>query len=98
MSEKRVNARLKIRRDVFQRWEQFNPVLLKGEAAYVTDLNELRIGDGVNRFTDLPALTGNYNIDLHINNADIHFTFEEVEEIVNTKIGKSDTIDLGFFF
>lgn len=34
-------------------WEEYNPVLQAGEIAYDSTLGEIKVGDGVHRFTDL---------------------------------------------
>lgn len=47
--------RIQQRRDTKARWEQFNPVLLEGEAGYVLDdVNRYKIGDGIHAWNDLP--------------------------------------------
>lgn len=43
------------RRDTAARWAQYNPILLEGEAGYVTDNpNQYKIGNGRDRWNDLP--------------------------------------------
>ncbi len=46
---------LMIRRDLIKAWEQNNPILKKYEPALETDTRRIRIGDGVNKFMDLPC-------------------------------------------
>ena len=47
--------RIQFRRDTAARWAQYNPILLEGEAGYVTDNpNQYKIGDGVHAWNDLP--------------------------------------------
>ncbi len=45
---------LMIRRDLIKLWKQNNPILAKDEPALETDTRNLRIGDGVHPFMDLP--------------------------------------------
>ena len=43
------------RRDTAARWAQYNPILMEGEAGYVTDNpNQYKIGNGVSAWNDLP--------------------------------------------
>jgi hypothetical protein len=46
--------RIQIRRDTLGNWATNNPVLLQGEMGYVTDTNQVKFGDGVNPWNDLP--------------------------------------------
>lgn len=42
------------RSDIEANWELYNPVLLKGEIAFSADIYNLKIGDGVTAWRDLP--------------------------------------------
>ncbi|MEP5630373.1 MAG: hypothetical protein ABJP79_00675 [Tateyamaria sp.] len=48
--------KIQVRRDVAENWQSVNPVLCHGELAFSTDTKELRIGDGVSPWVDLPNL------------------------------------------
>lgn len=47
---------IQIRRDTLADWNSNNPVLQNGEIAFVMDQNKIKIGDGVNTFSNLPYL------------------------------------------
>ena len=53
-----TDARLQLRRDTAANWTSNNPTLLNGEAGFITDTNELRIGDGSTAFNSLAGITG----------------------------------------
>jgi hypothetical protein len=42
------------RSDIEANWKLYNPILLKGEIAFSTDIYNLKIGDGVTAWRDLP--------------------------------------------
>ena len=42
------------RSDTEANWQLYNPILLKGEVAFSTDIYNLKIGDGITAWTDLP--------------------------------------------
>lgn len=54
-----TNLGFSIRQNTHAGWALDNPVLALGEPGYSTDLNEIKIGDGVKRWLDLPYNTGN---------------------------------------
>jgi hypothetical protein len=41
--------------DTTERWAEHDPVLADREAGWDTDLDILKIGDGVHRWSELPA-------------------------------------------
>jgi len=47
---------IKIRRDIEANWQSVNPFLCHGELAFSTDTKELKIGDGVSTWSELPNL------------------------------------------
>ena len=49
-----ILASVQVRRDNKANWEAVNPILLDGEAAYEKDTDMFKIGDGVNKYKDLP--------------------------------------------
>lgn len=53
----RINIRFRLRRDKSDNWEENDPVLEAGEPGYELDTHLLRIGNGVNRFSELPAIS-----------------------------------------
>lgn len=44
------------RTDLKERWEASNPILLKGELGIEIDTNQMKIGDGVSKWTSLPYI------------------------------------------
>ena len=42
------------RNDIEANWRLYNPVLLEGEVAFSTDVYNIKIGDGVSKWSDLP--------------------------------------------
>lgn len=45
---KKINGlRIKLRTDTEERWKESNPILLKGEFAYISDKKQFMIGDGI---------------------------------------------------
>lgn len=52
-----LNSRIQLRRDTYENWIQYNPILLSGElgcAVYQDGTTEIRIGDGKSHFINLP--------------------------------------------
>ena len=47
-------VRLCQRNDIEANWLKYNPILLKGEVAFSIDIYNLKIGDGVTAWKDLP--------------------------------------------
>lgn len=54
-------ARIKLRRDTEANWIAANPVLDLGEPGYVTDTEQLKIGNGVNDWNTLPYFFGGFD-------------------------------------
>jgi collagen type VII alpha len=50
------SVRLEFRRDTSSNWSFYNPVLKSGEPGYETDTGQLKIGDGVTPWNQLPYL------------------------------------------
>lgn len=53
MASKTLNTRIQIRNDLAATWTEKNPVLLKGEMGVETDTRKIKIGDGLNKWSDL---------------------------------------------
>lgn len=45
---------IQFRRGTEAEWVAENPILAAGELGYASDVNNYKIGDGVNRWADLP--------------------------------------------
>lgn len=52
-----------VRRDLHENWIEQNPILMSGEIIYVIDKNKLKIGNGKDKYNDLPFVDGNFYID-----------------------------------
>lgn len=49
----------KFKRGTAARWAELNPVLAMGEPGFVYDTHQLKIGDGVTPWNDLPYISNN---------------------------------------
>ena len=47
---------IQYRRGLASQWSAVNPVLASGEVGFATDANELRVGDGLRQWADLPSI------------------------------------------
>lgn len=71
---KQLNTKIVLRNDIYSAWESANPILLKGEVGveYNPDVPQvsgsldykvrIKIGDGVNRWSDLPYFGGDSEV------------------------------------
>lgn len=66
-------ATLQLKRGTSSRWAELNLVLEAGEPGFVTDLNRLKIGDGITPWNELP-----YVGDHSIINAQTHYDFPSI--------------------
>ena len=53
-----LNIRIVSRNDISSRWEEVNPILLKGEIGVEIDTNKIKIGDGISHWTALEYTSG----------------------------------------
>ena len=53
-----ITTTFKLRRGKAELWESKNPVLAEGEPGYALDTGVLKIGDGLSRWTELNAISG----------------------------------------
>lgn len=53
-----INTTFKLKRGTAARWAEVNPILAQGEPGFVYDKNQLKIGDGVTPWNDLPFIYG----------------------------------------
>jgi hypothetical protein len=51
-----VATKIQIRRDSLANWTSNDPILSNGEISFVTDLNRIKVGDGVSNWLDLGYL------------------------------------------
>ena len=49
---------LQLKRGTAERWATVNPILAIGEPGFVYDSNQLKIGDGVSAWNELPYISG----------------------------------------
>jgi len=62
MNDTTKYARIKVRGDERANWESNNPILLEREIGLTIDAEEIKVGDGVNSWLDLPNwITKNFN-------------------------------------
>lgn len=61
MATKTLNARVQLKFDTKEKWEQANPILLKGEVAIINDVDNsmvlIKVGNGTDNFNTLPFLS-----------------------------------------
>lgn len=48
---------IQLRRDTKANWEKYNPVLAAGEIAVQTDTFQIKVGDGLTHWADLPFVS-----------------------------------------
>lgn len=53
-----ITTTFKLRRGQSDLWESKNPVLAEGEPGYALDTGVLKIGNGLSRWTELDAISG----------------------------------------
>lgn len=58
---------IKLRRGYLSRWQEVNPVLAEGEPGWAIDAYILKVGDGIKRWNELPAIN-----DINIDTDDIN--------------------------
>lgn len=68
-----LKTTFKIRRGLSSAWEKNNPILEKGEPGFVIDSNQLKIGDGITPWNDLPFIGGSGVV-----NASYHYDFPSI--------------------
>lgn len=57
-----VNTVFRLKRGTAARLAQVNPVLMQGEPCFAYDTNQLKIGDGIHAWNDLPYIEGKSDI------------------------------------
>lgn len=62
--------RIQLRRSTAEKWAEKNPILASGEPAFAVDTNDLRIGDGVTHYNDLPSIGLTADVQALIDNTD----------------------------
>lgn len=70
------NASFQIKRGSTQRWIEVDPILLDGEPAYDYDVHKIKIGNGVNKWSELPYLGGSYD-----DNAELIYPFDSYDKL-----------------
>lgn len=73
MADVVLNTTFQIRRGNAAVWKKNNPILARGEPAFVVDENRLKIGDGVTAWVDLP-----YVGESNVVNAATHYDFPSI--------------------
>ena len=57
-----VKAIIQLRRAKESEWIAKDPILRLGEPAYSTDVNKMKMGDGIHRWSELEYLSSNMEI------------------------------------
>lgn len=82
MSEKKLNTRIQQKADAKANWDKaVNFVPLKGEYIYYSDLNRVKVGDGVKKVGDLPFLA----------DSDTHYTTHAYVGVTNANSNAATT-------
>lgn len=58
VKRRHVKAIIQFRRGTENEWIEKNPLLREGEPALSIDLDMIKVGDGIHRWSELPYLTG----------------------------------------
>lgn len=51
-----INTTFKLKRGTAARWNEVNPILAQGEPGFAYDINVLKIGNGIDTWSNLPAI------------------------------------------
>lgn len=62
MSTSIITTTFKVKRGTAARWAEVNPILAQGEPGFVYDTNQLKIGDGITPWNNLPFIQGKNNV------------------------------------
>ena len=82
-TEQVIIKRIQIRRDTLANWLAVDPILADGEIGYIKDSNNIKIGNGVNKFSQIENLNQEDSQILlqHINNK------ENPHEVTKAQVG-----------
>jgi len=82
-TEQVIIKRIQIRRDTLANWLAVDPILADGEIGYIKDSNTIKIGNGVNKFSEIQNLNQEDSQILlqHINNK------ENPHEVTKAQVG-----------
>ena len=90
-----MTTRIKLRRDTETNWTYNNPILALGEPGFDTTNNKIKVGDGVNTWTSLSYVMGDF-IELSNAAAPLDIWAGEWVNFVKTDYGSEvDAIDTG---
>ena len=90
-----MTTRIKLRRDTETNWTYNNPILALGEPGFDTTNNKIKVGDGVNTWTSLSYVMGDF-IELRNAAAPLDIWAGEWVNFVKTDYGSEvDEIDTG---
>lgn len=88
-----VNDRIQIRKGTLSEWVASNPVLASGEPGYDITNNLIKIGDGVNPWTDLP-LSATSDVYVYAKNTTTGTLYKGQAVYINGAIGNNPTLEL----
>ena len=58
-----INTTFKLKRGTAARWAEVNPILEEGEPGFSIDTNQLKVGNGVTPWNDLPYIEGKQEVE-----------------------------------
>ena len=73
------NKRIQIRRDIALNWSTENPILLQGEVGFDMTNNNIKIGDGIKTWNELPYLTTEVDLSEYYTKTQIDELLERIE-------------------
>ena len=79
-----LSTRFQLRRGNESAWIKNNPILASGEPGFVIDKNQLKIGDGVTAWKDLPYISNlnpDSNFESGVFNAETKEKFPEIGDV-----------------
>ena len=79
-----INTTFRFKRGTAARWAEVNPILEQGEPGFVYDTNQLKIGDGLTHWNDLPFIGKENGLEEEIMSFDYSQNFPEIgnEDII----------------
>ncbi len=86
-----INTRIVLRNDTKENWTTTNPILMLGEMGIEIDTRQIKVGDGISTWTQLPYYGADITIVLNSIQANLE-AIERVESLVEALTIKVDTL------
>lgn len=80
---------IQVRRDTLLNWNSSNPVLASGEIAFISDNNQLKVGDGSSTFTNLPYLQSST---INTKTESYTLTISDANELIEMNVGSANNL------